>query len=89
MNKVDGQRVIEVIEGYYHRKLENSEIKALAEEMKDFTYEMFEQHLKFPLLKRIDYFTIAKLHQLIEEYRELEKLKHSLGISSFDELYEN
>lgn len=89
MNKVDGQRVIEFIEGYYHRKLETSEIKALAEELKDFDYESFINNFKFPLLKKVDYFTIAKLHQIILEYKELENLKQNLGIRSFDELYAN
>lgn len=89
MNKLDGQKVIEVIEGYYHRKLEPAEIKALSEELKDWNFEMFEKELKYPLLKKIEYFSVAQLHKIIEGYKQLEELKKRLGIKSFEELYEN
>ena len=89
MNKIDGQKVIEFIEGYYHRKLENVEIKALSEELKNFTYDSFMKELKFPLLKRVEYFTVSQLHKIVEEFKELENLKERLGIKSFDEIYEN
>lgn len=89
MNKLDGQKTIEFIEGYYHRKLETSEIKALSEELKDYTYEDFINELKFPLLKKVEYFTVANLHKIILENKEIEEYKKNLGIKSLDELYEN
>lgn len=89
MDNNDLIKIIEFIEGYYHRKLEKTEIKALSEELKDFTYDSFMKELKFPLLKKVEYFTVAQLHKIIEEFKELEKLKERLGIKSFDEIYEN
>lgn len=89
MNKVDGQKIIDFIEGYYHRRLEANEIKALAEEVKNFDYSSFMENFKFPLLKKVEYFSVAQLHKIIDEYTELKKLKVTLGINNFDELYDN
>ncbi len=89
MTKVDGRKLVDFIEGYYHRKLEKNEILALAEEVKDFTFDDFVENFKFQLLKKVEYFTVAQLHKIIEEYKEIQKFKESLGINSFDELYEN
>ncbi len=88
MTKVDGRKLVDFI-GYYHRKLEKNEILALAEEVKDFTFDDFVENFKFQLLKKVEYFTVAQLHKIIEEYKEIQKFKESLGINSFDELYEN
>lgn len=89
MNKVDGTKIVNFIEGYYRRKLEKNEIIALSIELKDFTYEDFIEKLKKPLLKRVEYFSVAQLSQIIQDYREKEKLKERLGINDFEELYEN
>ena len=89
MNKIDGQKVIEFIEGYYHRKLEQTEVKALAEELRDYDYDKFMENIKFPLLKKVEYFTVASLHKIIEDDKELEEFKKHLGIQSWDELYDN
>lgn len=89
MNKTDGQKIIEFIEGYYHRKLEPSEVKTLAEELKNYDYNSFMENLKTPLLQRVGYFTMAELHKIIEEDKELERYKRSLGVQSLNELYEN
>ena len=89
MNKLDGQKIIEFIEGYYHRKLEPNEIKALAEELKDYDYDKFTENIKFPLLKKFEYFTVSNLHKIIKENKELEEFKKHLGITTWDELYEN
>ena len=89
MNKVDGQKLIEFIEGYYHRKLEPNEIKALAEELKDYDYDKFTENIKFPLLKKVEYFTVSNLHKIIEEDKELQEFKKHLGIQSWNEIYEN
>lgn len=82
-------RVIDFLEGYYSRKLDNNEIKAIKFELKNFDFEKFHKELSFQLLKKVEYFTVAKLHKIIEEYKDIEKLKSHLGIKSFDELYEN
>lgn len=89
MNKIDGQKTIEFLEGYYHRKLEKTEIIVLSEELRDFTYDSFMEEIKFPLLKKVEYFTVAQLHKIVEESKELVRFRESLGIKSFDELYEN
>lgn len=89
MNKVDGTKIVNFIEGYYRRKLEKNEIIALSIELKDFTYEDFIEKFKKPLLKRVEYFSVAQLSQIIQDYREKEKLKERLGINDFEELYEN
>lgn len=89
MNKIDGQKVVDFIEGYYHKKLEVNEIKALSEELKDFDFGFFENNFKKILLKRFEYFSVANLHSVIEDYKKSENLKKQLGIKSFEELYEN
>ena len=89
MNKIDGEKTVNLIEGYYNRKLSDKEIRALAEEVKDITFYEFVNEIKFPLLKKVEYFTVAKLHKIIEEFKELREFKRSLEIKSFDELYEN
>lgn len=82
-------RVIDFIEGYYSRKLDSNEIKAIKFELKDFNFEKFHKELSFPLLKKVEYFTVAQLHKIIEEYKDLQAMKSDLGINSFEELYEN
>ena len=82
-------KTIEFIQGAYNRTLTAPEIKLLKEELKDYDYNKFIEKLKFPLLKKVDFFTVASLHKIIEEDQELERFKQSLGIKSFDELYEN
>lgn len=89
MNEDDLENVVEFIEGAYNRKLEIAEIKLLKDELKDYTYESFMENIKYPLLKKMDYFKIQALHKVIEEDKELQDLKDRLGIKSFDELYEN
>lgn len=82
-------KVVDFIEGYYNRKLEVKEIKAIKEELKGYDFEKFINNLKFPLLKKAEYFKVQALHRIVEEDKELQDLKDSLGIKSFDELYEN
>ena len=89
MNKVDGSKLVSFIEGYYRRKLNDNEITALSVELKGFTYEDFIEKFKKPLLKRVEYFSVAQLSQIIQDYREKEELKKRLGINDFEELYEN
>ena len=89
MEKENYTKIVELIEGYYSRKLDKNELLALKDELKDKTYEVFINDIKLPLLKKVEYFSVANLHKIIEDYRELEEMKRNLGIKSFDELYEN
>lgn len=89
MDDNDLYKTIKFIEGYYNRKIENNEIVALKDELKDYTYETFLSELKYPLLKKVDYFKVQALHRIIEDDKELQDLKERLEIKSFDELYEN
>lgn len=89
MNKVDGQKTLNFIEGYYHRKLEKNEIIALAEEVKEYSYDDFMKNFSSQMLRKVEYFTVAQLHLIIQDYKDLQKMKSNLGINSFDELFEN
>lgn len=89
MNRVDGQKVIEYLEGYYRVKLNPEEIKLLSEELTDYDYESFKSRLLFPLLKKVSFFTISELHKVIEEDKQIQEYKQRLGIQNFDEIYEN
>lgn len=89
MNRVDGQKVIEYLEGYYRVKLNPEEIKLLSEELTDYNYESFKSRLLFPLLKKVSFFTISELHKVIEEDKQIQEYKQRLGIQNFDEIYEN
>ncbi len=82
-------RVVDFIEGYYSRKLDSNEIKAIKFELKNFDFEKFHKEISFQLLKKVEYFNVSALHRIIDEYKELEAFKQHLGINSFDELFEN
>lgn len=89
MNKEDFGKIVEFIEGNYSRALAKNELVVMKEELKDYTYESFMENIKYPLLKKADYFKVQALHKIIEEDKELQDLKDRLGIKSFGELYEN
>ena len=91
MSDEDLLKVVNFIEGYYNRTLKETEIISLSEELKNCcnSYDDFINKFKFPLLKKVEYFTVAHLHRLIQEDNELEAFKRHLGIQSFEELYEN
>ena len=57
--------------------------------MKGYDYDKFMENIKFPLLKKVEYFTVASLHKIIEDDKELEEFKKHLGITSWEELYDN
>lgn len=83
-------KVIDFIEGYYHRKLEASEIKATKEELKDIkSYEEFIENFKQPLLARVQYFNVVQLHKLIKEREQTLKFLRDAGVKSWEELYDN
>lgn len=89
MIKEDFNKIVDLIEGSYNRELDRKELVLLKEELKDYTYESFIENIKFPLLKKVEYFTIQKLHKIVEEAKELQEFKEHLGIKSFNELYDN
>ena len=89
MSKTEMMEVARFIQVYYNRDLKEDELRALEHELADISMEDFINDIKLPLLKKVDYFTMAQLHKLIEDFKELEELKRHLGIKSFDELYEN
>lgn len=90
MDKTEFKKVIDFIQGYYNRTLSEAELKALKEELKYYkNYDDFAEKSRFSLLKKVEYFTVAKLHQVIQEDKELKELKDSLGIKCFDEIYDN
>lgn len=89
MSKTEMMKVARFIQAYYNRDLKEDELRALEHELADISMENFINDIKLPLLKKVDYFTMAQLHKLIEDFKELEELKRHLGIKSFDELYEN
>lgn len=82
-------KILDYIEGMYSKKLSDKEIFVLNKMLKNETLESFIEKYEFVLTKRVEYFTPAKMKQLIEENKELQELKNRLGIKSFDELYEN
>ena len=82
-------KTIEFIQGAYNRNLTSPEIKLLKEELKGYDYDKFMENIKFPLLKKVEYFTVASLHKIIEDDKELEEFKKHLGITSWEELYDN
>lgn len=82
-------KIVEFIQGAYNRTLNPSEIRLLKEELNGYDYDLFMTSLKYPLLKKVDYFTIQALHKVIEDDKGLQHLRDSLEIKSFEELYEN
>lgn len=82
-------KIVEFIQGAYNRTLNPSEIRLLKEELQGYDYEEFIRSLKYPLLKKVDYFTIQGLHKIVEDDKDLRHLRDSLGIKGFEELYEN
>lgn len=82
-------KVVDFIEGYYHRKLEVGEIKAIKEELKEFSFDEFIQDFKYPLLKRVQYFSVVQLHKIFEEHKELEEMRKRYNVKSWDDLYDN
>lgn len=82
-------RIIDFIEGMYARKLSDKEVKVLKNMLENETLESFEKKYKFVLGKRVDYFTPAKMQQLVDEENEIQAWLKSAGLNSLDELYEN
>ena len=82
-------KVAEFIEGFYNRKLEKSELIVMRDELKDYDYDKFMRNIKFPLTKKVRYFNLRELANIIEQDKELDHLRDSLNISNFDELFEN
>ena len=82
-------RILDFIEGMYSRKLNDKEALRLNEMLKGETLESFKRKYQFALTKKIDYFTPAKMQQLIDEENEIQRWLVSAGLNSLDDLYEN
>ena len=82
-------KIIEFIEGLYSRKLSESEIIVLYDILKNETLEDFKNKYQFALTKKVDYFTPARMQQLIAERKDIEDWKLRAGIKDLSELYEN
>lgn len=82
-------RILDFIEGMYSRKLSDKEALVLNEMLKGETLESFKRKYQFVLGKRVDYFTPAKMQQLVDEENEIQAWLKSAGLNSLDELYEN
>lgn len=89
MDREDFNKIIEFIEGNYNRTLNKQELIALKRELKNYDYQKFIDNLSFPLLKKVDYFTVQALHKIVLDDIDLQHLRDSLGVKSFNELYEN
>lgn len=70
MNETDLTKTIEFIETYFHITLSDNEIIAISNELKDYTYDEFIKYYKSILLETIDFFTVAKLHNIIKNNKK-------------------
>ena len=82
-------KILDFIEGMYSRKLTDKEIIVLKEMLNGETIDTFKEKYAFALGKKIEYFTPAKMQQLINERKEIEDWKARTGIKDLNELYEN
>ena len=82
-------KIIKYLEGFYSRKLSESEIAALKEILKGETLAEFKRKYSNVLGRKVEYFTPAKMQQLINERKEIEDWKARTGIKDLNELYEN
>lgn len=82
-------RILDFIEGMYARKLNDKEIPVLNKMLEGETLESFKRKYQFALGKRVDYFTPARMQELINEENEIQRWLVSAGLNSLDDLYEN
>ncbi len=82
-------RILDFIEGMYSRKLNDKEIPVLNKMLEGETLESFKRKYQFVLSKRVDYFTPARMQQLIDEENEIQRWLVSAGLNLLDDLYEN
>lgn len=82
-------RIIDFIEGMYSRTLADKEILVLKDLLENETLETFKSKYEYTLTKKVDYFTPAKMKQLVKEQLDIEAWLNSVGLKSLNELYEN
>lgn len=82
-------KVAEFIEGFYNRKLEKSELIVMRDELKSYNYDKFVRNIKYPLTRKVRFFNVRELSNIIQEDKELDHLRDSLNLDDFDELFEN
>ena len=71
-----------------NKKFTPEEYKTGYEMLKDYTTEQFDEFIEL-MLKKMEYFSLANLKKIIEDVENTEKLRKSLGLKTWDELYEN
>lgn len=90
MSDEDLEKVINFLESYYSISLTDNQLLAIKEELESYTFTEFLQRIKQPLLKEVNYFTVAGLHRVIEaDKRAKEWLNQFTGIDSWEDLYAN
>lgn len=77
------------VEAYYHRNLDRNELIALNNELKDINYQEYAESIKKAMLRKIEYFTVAQVSKIVEEYKKTKQYLKNAGMNSFDEIYEN
>lgn len=82
-------KIINFIETYYHRQLNEDEIIAIKSELSDYTYDRFIRTIKEPLLLSTKYFTISDLYRVVEYKRKSDDYLALSNIDSWEELYDN
>lgn len=82
-------KILDFIEGMYARKLSDKEVLVLDEMLENETLESFKKKYELVLARKVEYFTPAKMQQLINNRKEIDDWCKSVGIKSLDELYEN
>lgn len=82
-------RILDFIEGMYSRKLSDKEALVLYEMLEKETLETFKEKYQFALAKKVDFFTPAKMQQLVNEQKEIDEWCESAKIKSLENLYEN
>ncbi len=71
-----------------NKKFTPEEYKAGYELLEKYTVEQFDEFIEL-MLKKMEYFSLANLKKIIDETEDTEKFRESLGLQSWDELYEN
>ena len=65
-------KIIKFIETSYKIKLKDNEIKSISDELKDYTFERFENELKDKLLKEVKYFNLQNLYKILKSKENYE-----------------
>ncbi len=90
MSDNDLEQVISFIENYYSTLLTDDQIILIKEELEGYTFTEFLKRIKKPLLKEVNYFTVAGLHRIVEDDKRAKRwLDQFTGIDTWEDLYAN